>query len=53
MIERRGRTAVADNGALFGLDEVPTGIPMLALYIRMLAYAWGEPAAATGPGLVR
>ena len=48
MIGHRGRTAVADNGARFGLNEVPTGISMPAIYIRMLAYAWGEPAAATG-----
>jgi len=39
------RVAV-DGGARFGLNEVPIGIPMPAAYVRMLAYAWGEPAAA-------
>ncbi len=39
------RIAVAD-GARFGLNEVPIGIPMPAVYVRMLAYAWGEPVAA-------
>jgi enoyl-CoA hydratase len=39
------RVAVAE-GARFGLNEVPIGIPMPAVYVRMLAYAWGEPAAA-------
>jgi enoyl-CoA hydratase/carnithine racemase len=39
------RVAVAD-GARFGLNEVPIGIPMPAVYVRMLAYAWGEPIAA-------
>lgn len=39
------RIAVPD-GASFGLNEVPIGIPMPAVYVRMLAYAWGEPAAA-------
>ena len=39
------RIAVAD-GARFGLNEVPIGIPMPAVYVRMLAYAWGEPLAA-------
>ena len=38
------RVAVAD-GARFGLNEVPIGIPMPAVYVRMLAYAWGEPVA--------
>ena len=32
--------------ARFGLNEVPIGIPMPAVYVRMLAYAWGEPVAA-------
>ena len=32
------RVAVAD-GARFGLNEVPIGIPMPAVYVRMLAYA--------------
>lgn len=39
------RVAVAD-GARFALNEVPIGIPMPAVYVRMLAYAWGEPVAA-------
>ena len=39
------RIAVAD-GARFGLNEVPIGIPMPAVYVRMLAYAWGEPVVA-------
>ncbi|MFC5220240.1 enoyl-CoA hydratase/isomerase family protein [Streptomyces coerulescens] len=39
------RVAVAE-GAGFGLNEVPIGIPMPAVYVRMLAYAWGEPVAA-------
>ena len=39
------RVAV-DDGPGFGLNEVPIGIPMPAAYVRMLAYAWGEPAAA-------
>jgi enoyl-CoA hydratase len=39
------RIAVPDE-ASFGLNEVPIGIPMPAVYVRMLAYAWGEPAAA-------
>jgi enoyl-CoA hydratase len=36
----------ARGGARFGLNEVPIGIPMPAVYVRMLAYAWGEPLAA-------
>ena len=40
------RVAVADGAARFGLNEVPIGIPMPAVYVRMLAYAWGEPIAA-------
>jgi enoyl-CoA hydratase/carnithine racemase len=40
------RLAVDDNQARFGLNEVPIGIPMPAVYVRMLAYAWGEQAAA-------
>lgn len=39
------RVAVAD-GARFGVNEVPIGIPMPGVYVRMLAYAWGEPVAA-------
>ena len=38
------RIAVTDE-ATFGLNEVPIGIPMPAVYVRMLAYAWGEPVA--------
>jgi enoyl-CoA hydratase len=40
------RVAVADDKARFGLNEVPIGIPMPAVYVRMLGYAWGEPVAA-------
>ena len=40
------RVAVDDGSARFGLNEVPIGIPMPAVYVRMLAYAWGEPVAA-------
>jgi enoyl-CoA hydratase len=36
----------ATGDARFGLNEVPIGIPMPAVYVRMLAYAWGEPLAA-------
>lgn len=39
------RVAV-DDGARLGLNEVPIGIPMPAVYVRMLAHAWGEPVAA-------
>lgn len=39
------RVAV-DADARFGLNEVPIGIPMPAVYVRMLAYAWGDPVAA-------
>lgn len=39
------RVAVAE-GARFGLNEVPIGIPMPAVYVRMLAYAWGDPVAS-------
>jgi enoyl-CoA hydratase len=35
-----------ESGAGFGLNEVPIGIPMPAVYVRMLAYAWGDPAAS-------
>jgi len=34
------------HGARFGLNEVPIGIPMPAVYVRMLAYAWGGPVTA-------
>ena len=40
------RVAVADEAVRFGLNEVPIGIPMPAVYVRLLAYAWGEPVAA-------
>ena len=39
------RIAVTGD-ATFGLNEVPIGIPMPAVYIRMLTYAWGKPVAA-------
>lgn len=39
------RIAVDDDTARFGLNEVPIGIPMPAVYVRMLAHAWGEPVA--------
>jgi len=43
------RIAVAE-GARFGLNEVPIGIPMPAVYVRMLAY---KPApCATSPSLL-
>lgn len=35
-----------DAGARFGLNEVPIGIPMPAVYVRMLAHAWGEPVSS-------
>jgi enoyl-CoA hydratase len=40
------RVIVEDDGVRLGLNEVPIGIPMPAAYVRMLAYAWGEPIAA-------
>lgn len=40
------RIAVNDEETRFGLNEVPIGIPMPAVYVRMLAHAWGEPVAA-------
>jgi enoyl-CoA hydratase len=45
----RGRVdyrVAVDDGARIGLNEVPIGIPMPAVCVRMLAYAWGEPIAA-------
>jgi enoyl-CoA hydratase/carnithine racemase len=35
-----------DTDARFSLNEVPIGIPMPAVYVRMLSYAWGEKTAA-------
>jgi enoyl-CoA hydratase len=40
------RRIAVDAGARFSLNEVPIGIPMPAVYVRMLTYAWGERAAA-------
>ncbi|CAM3509092.1 enoyl-CoA hydratase/isomerase family protein [Nocardioides zeicaulis] len=40
------RIAADDPDARFGINEVPIGIPMPAVYLRMLQYAWGEPVAA-------
>ena len=40
------RRIAADIDARYSLNEVPIGIPMPAVYVRMLTYAWGEPAAA-------
>lgn len=40
------RRICVDDGARFALNEVPIGIPMPAVYVRMLAYAWGERVAA-------
>lgn len=40
------RRLAVDAGARFSLNEVPIGIPMPAVYVRMLTYAWGEQAAA-------
>ncbi|SDK86618.1 enoyl-CoA hydratase [Nocardioides sp. YR527] len=40
------RIAVDDDVSRFGINEVPIGIPMPAVYLRMLQYAWGEPTAA-------
>lgn len=35
-----------DGGTRLALNEVPIGIPMPAVYVRRLAYAWGERVAA-------
>jgi enoyl-CoA hydratase len=35
-----------ESGARFALNEVPIGIPMPAVYVRIMAYAWGERVAA-------
>lgn len=40
------RIAVDDETSRFGINEVPIGVPMPAVYLRMLQYAWGEPVAA-------
>lgn len=40
------RRISVDTGARFALNEVQIGIPMPAVYVRMLAYAWGERVAA-------
>lgn len=40
------RRVGVDTGARFALNEVPIGIPMPAVYVRMMAYAWGERTAA-------
>lgn len=40
------RRIAADVGSRFSLNEVLIGIPMPAVYVRMLTYAWGEQAAA-------
>lgn len=40
------RRIAVDSGARFSLNEVPIGIPMPAVYLRMLTYAWGERASA-------
>ena len=37
-----------DSGARFGLNEVPIGIAMPAVYVRMLAYAWGDGFGGQG-----
>ncbi|WP_433622166.1 enoyl-CoA hydratase/isomerase family protein [Nocardia sp. CA-120079] len=39
------RLAVTDDEARLGLNEVRIGVPMAAVWVRMLAYAWGEPVA--------
>lgn len=40
------RTVAAVGDARFGINEVNIGIPMPAVYLRMLAYAWGQPVAS-------
>jgi len=40
------RTVGATGDARFGINEVNIGIPMPAVYLRMLAYAWGQPVAS-------
>lgn len=40
------RTVGAAGDARFGINEVNIGIPMPAVYLRMLTYAWGQPVAS-------
>ena len=40
------RRVCVEEGAKFGINEVPIGIPMPAVYLRILQYAWGEPVAS-------
>ncbi|MCD2193160.1 enoyl-CoA hydratase/isomerase family protein [Actinomycetospora endophytica] len=40
------RRVGVESDARFALNEVPIGIPMPAVYVRMMAYAWGERVAA-------
>ncbi|MBM7367976.1 enoyl-CoA hydratase/isomerase family protein [Gordonia hydrophobica] len=40
------RIVVDEPTSRFGINEVNIGIPMPAVYLRMLAYAWGDPVAA-------
>lgn len=40
------RRIAVDSDARFSLNEVAIGIPMPAVYVRMLTYAWGERTAA-------
>jgi enoyl-CoA hydratase len=39
------RRIVTNTDSRFSLNEVLIGIPMPAVYVRMLTYAWGEQAA--------
>jgi enoyl-CoA hydratase len=39
------RNAVTGE-ATFGLNEVAIGIPMPAVFVRMLSCVWGEPVAS-------
>ena len=40
------RRVAVDEGARYGINEVPIGIPMPAEYLRMLLSAWGERVAS-------
>jgi enoyl-CoA hydratase len=40
------RRVGVDRDVRFALNEVPIGIPMPAVYMRIMAYAWGERVAA-------